>query len=69
LKEKTPYRILSYVESVGDIKTHKDFNAVTSEAIEANIVRCPDEEIAKQMISLIASFDMMEFYRGCYFVE
>lgn len=45
--------ILSYVEQVGDIKTEIDFNTVTPEQIEANIVRCPDEMIAQKMIERI----------------
>lgn len=53
LKEKLGIEILSYVEQVGNIKTNIDFNKVTFEQIESNIIRCPDEKIAKKMISLI----------------
>jgi len=53
LKEKLGIEFLSYVESVGDIKTAIDFNTVTAEQIEANIVRCPDQDVAQKMISLI----------------
>ncbi|MBI2593688.1 chorismate synthase [Candidatus Daviesbacteria bacterium] len=53
LKEKLGIEILSYVEQVGDIKTDADFNSVTPDQIESNIVRCPDTEIAKKMISKI----------------
>lgn len=53
LKEKLGIEFISYVEQVGDIKTDIDFNTVTPEAIEANIVRCPDPAIAEQMIKLI----------------
>jgi len=45
--------ILSYVEQVGTIKTQIDMQQVTASAIEANIVRCPDSVVAKQMIELI----------------
>ena len=38
---------------MGDIKTEVDFNKVTSEQIESNIVRCPDNKIAQEMIQLI----------------
>lgn len=55
LKEILGIEILSYVEQVGNIKTDIDFNRVTMDEIESNIVRCPDEEIAKKMISLIES--------------
>lgn len=53
LKEKLGIEFISYVEQVGDIKTELDFNQVTMEAIEANIIRCPDPEAAKAMIKLI----------------
>jgi len=53
LKEKLTIEFLAFVEQVGDIKTEVDFNKVTSEQIESNIVRCPDEKIAKKMIQLI----------------
>ena len=53
LKEKLGIEFLSYVEQVGDIKTNIDFNNVTPEQIESNIVRCPDQEVSKQMIQLI----------------
>lgn len=53
LKEKLGIEILSYVEQVGDIKTNIDFNNVTSDEIESNIVRCPDASTAETMIKLI----------------
>jgi len=53
LKEKLGIEFLSYVEQVGDIKTDINFNTVTMEQIEANIVRCPDSEKANEMIRLI----------------
>lgn len=53
LKEKLGIEFMSYVEQVGDIRTEIDFDTVTPAAIEANIVRCPDAAVAKQMISLI----------------
>ncbi len=53
LREKLGVQFISYVEQVGDIKTEIDFNHVTPELIEANIVRCPDPDAAKQMIQLI----------------
>ncbi len=53
LKEKLGIEILSFVEQVGEIKTNIDFNHVTSEQIESNEIRCPDIDIAGQMISLI----------------
>ncbi|HEX8932193.1 MAG TPA: chorismate synthase [Patescibacteria group bacterium] len=53
LKEKLGIEFLSFVEQVGDLKTAIDFNSVTSDQIEANIVRCPDPQIAEAMITLI----------------
>jgi len=53
LKEKLGIEFLSYVERVGEIKTSIDFETVTMKQIESNIVRCPDEKIAQQMIKLI----------------
>ena len=53
LKERLGVEILSYVEQVGDIKTDMNFNTVTSDAIESNIVRCPDDSTAEMMIKLI----------------
>jgi chorismate synthase len=53
LSEKYNIEFLSYVEQVGDIKTDLDFNKVTMDQIESNIVRCPDPGIAEKMIALI----------------
>jgi chorismate synthase len=53
LMEKLGIEFLSYVERVGDIKTDIDFRNVTTDAIESNIIRCPDPEIAEKMIALI----------------
>lgn len=53
LREKLGIEFLSYTEQVGDIKTAVDFNDVTMEQIESNIVRCPDPEVAKAMIKRI----------------
>jgi len=54
LKVKLGIEFLVYVEQVGEIKM-KDVGVghVRPEQIESNIVRCPDEEIAKKMIKLI----------------
>ncbi len=53
LKKKLGIEILSFVEQVGNIKTDIDFNHVTMNKIESNIVRCPDQQIAEKMIKLI----------------
>jgi chorismate synthase len=53
LKEKLGIEILSYVEQVGNIRTDIDYQTVTMDQIESNIIRCPDQEKAKEMIRLI----------------
>jgi len=53
LREKLGIECLSYVEQVGDIKTDIDFTKVTMKDIESNIIRCPDQKIAEQMIKQI----------------
>lgn len=53
LKEKLNIEFLAFVQQVGEIMTDIDFNKVTSEQIESNIVRCPDKESADKMIELI----------------
>lgn len=55
LKQRLGIEILSYVQQVGSIKTNIDFNSVTPEKVESNIIRCPDSNIAKDMIALIES--------------
>lgn len=53
LREKLGIEFISYVEQVGDIRTDTDFQSVTMEQVESNIVRCPDPEAARKMIKLI----------------
>jgi chorismate synthase len=55
LKEKLNIECISYVEQVGEIKTNVDFQKVNIEAVESNIVRCPDKDVAEKMIKLIES--------------
>jgi len=55
LKEKLGIEILSYVAQVGDIKADVDMNDVQMTDIEGNIVRCPDQKAALDMIELIDS--------------
>ena len=47
--------ILAYVESVKDIVANVDIDSVTREEIEANAIRCPDQNVAKKMEELIKS--------------
>lgn len=53
LKEKGNLEFLAYVEQVADISSNIDYHKINAEMIEANIVRCPDQSIAKTMIELI----------------
>ncbi len=45
--------VLAYVKQVQNLKAEIDPNSVTSNAIEANIVRCPEPAAAAKMIELI----------------
>jgi len=53
LRETLGIEILSYVEQVGDVATRVSPEHVSAEAIESNIVRCPDPVTAPRMIDLI----------------
>ncbi len=44
---------VAYVAKVHDIEAQIDPDTVTAEAVEANIVRCPDPEAAERMIARI----------------
>jgi chorismate synthase len=51
LKDKLGVEIVSYVDQVGDIKAETDFEQVKAADIEKNIIRCPDQKAAKDMIA------------------
>jgi len=53
LNQELKIEFLACVEQVGNIMAKIDLNKVTSQQVESNIVRCPDEKIAKKMIKLI----------------
>lgn len=53
LQQHLGLEIFSYVEQVGNISTDIDYKTVTQQNIEANIIRCPDQNTAKKMIALI----------------
>lgn len=55
LKQKLNIEFISYVEQVGNIKAEVDFNKVSIEEVESNIVRCPDPKASDKMIKLIES--------------
>lgn len=45
--------IVAYVKSIRELWAEIDPERVTAEAVEANIVRCPDAALAEKMIALI----------------
>lgn len=45
--------INAYTSSVGDLFLEKPYQALDFSKVESNIVRCPDEEVAEQMITKI----------------
>jgi chorismate synthase len=45
--------VLSYVSQVGDIKLNKSYQDLDLTKIDSNIVRCPDADMAEQMIDRI----------------
>ncbi len=55
LREQFGVEIVGYVERVGLLEASVDPETVTLEAVESNIVRCPDPSVAEQMIALIES--------------
>jgi chorismate synthase len=48
-------QIQAYVSQVGDLALQKPYTSLNLDLAEDNIVRCPDPEIADQMIALIDS--------------
>ncbi len=53
LRQVAGVEIIAYVKRIKDLEGTVDTNTVTLEDVESNIVRCPDGEIANQMIELI----------------
>ena len=51
--QKSGIQITAYVSSVGKIKLDKSYADLDLSKIEANIVRCPDADVAERMIELI----------------
>ncbi|MDW7693701.1 chorismate synthase [Flammeovirgaceae bacterium SG7u.111] len=52
LKQKS-IEVMSYVSQVGGLRLEKPYTELDMGKIENNIVRCPDEQMAEEMISLI----------------
>ena len=53
LQQRCGTVITAYVKSIAEIVAHIDTGSVVREHVEANIVRCPDQEAAERMIALI----------------
>lgn len=53
LKEKYGTEILAFVSQVKDISSQVDVNTVTFDQVESNIMRCPDNDAAEKMITLV----------------
>jgi chorismate synthase len=53
LKQFGNIEIIAYVKRIKDLEAVVDPNTVTLEQVESNIVRCPDQDRAEQMIELI----------------
>ena len=53
LRERCGVEVVAYVRQVNDLVAEIDPSSVTAEQVEANIVRCPDPEIAERMIARI----------------
>jgi len=53
LKEKLGIEFVSYVEQVGPIKADINPLKVAMKDIESNIIRCPNQAVAKKMITLV----------------
>ena len=55
LLNKLGIKISAYVSQVGALKLDKNYSQLDLNKTENNIVRCPDEQMAEQMIALIDS--------------
>ncbi len=55
LRLRHQIEIVGYVSQIHSLKSNIDINHITAEDVEKNIVRCPDPENAKKMITAIES--------------
>lgn len=53
LEKATGLRVWAYVSAVGSVRTAQRYDRLDRSKIEANMVRCPDQEVADKMIDLI----------------
>jgi chorismate synthase len=50
-----PMTIQAYTSAIGELKLNKNYSELDFNSIESNPVRCPDEDLAKEMESYIKS--------------
>jgi len=55
LRQHLGIEILSYVEQIGSVRALLNHETVTMADIEKNIIRCPEDKSAQQMIDLVLS--------------
>lgn len=53
LQKKSGIQVAAYVSSVGNIKLNKSYAELDLSKIDSNIIRCPDENKANEMIEFI----------------
>jgi chorismate synthase len=53
LRERFGTSVLGYLVQIGDVRALVDSDAVTLEAVEASLVRCPDAEASAKMVELV----------------
>jgi len=53
LRELLGVEIVAYVEAVGGLRAEIDVSTVDADAVESNIMRCPDAAVAAEMIALV----------------
>ncbi|NVJ50193.1 MAG: chorismate synthase [Gammaproteobacteria bacterium] len=53
LQQHLPLSITAYVKSVGNLNAVVDTESVSRDAVERNMIRCPDAACAEQMIQLV----------------
>ena len=53
LLDKVGVKITSYVSGIGEVMLNKDYTELNLSRVDDSLVRCPDERISQEMISLI----------------
>ncbi len=58
LKNLHETEVLSWVKRIHNIDSEIDYQELTLEKIDSNIVRCPDQEVAKHMVARIKELQL-----------